>query len=294
MKRDVQLNSLNNNINAVSTTLIDISAAMEETSASTQEITATTEEITSSVNIISSDIEEGRNLANEINNRAARLSGETTNKIKNATHVYESTKSKLDKTIEQSSEVEKISILTQTILDIADQTNLLALNAAIEAARAGESGKGFAVVADEIRKLAEHSQRSASEIQQVSGSIVETVNTMAVEIGEIMNFIENDVMKNYDDMLSLSNQYNNDADSFKNKLSNIFDSIQHVSSSTDEVAIAISEIATTISDSTSSIIDITDMSKDVATEATNINISKENSNEQLQVLFNEISKFKVD
>lgn len=63
--------------------------------------------------------------------------------------------------------VEKISEMTEVISEIAEQTNLLSLNASIEAARAGEMGKGFAVVADEIRKLAEQSNTSAVEIQEV-------------------------------------------------------------------------------------------------------------------------------
>lgn len=84
---------------------------------------------------------------------------------------------------EKSGEIFRI---VDTIRSISGQTNLLALNASIEAARAGEAGKGFAVVAEEIRKLAESSDGSVSEIEAIIGTIIRDVGS-AVEVNSDNN-----------------------------------------------------------------------------------------------------------
>jgi methyl-accepting chemotaxis protein len=81
----------------------------------------------------------------------------------------------------------KISI----VQEIARQTDLLALNAAVEAARAGEHGKGFAVVASEVRKLAERSQRAATEISSVSTEML----GVAQQAGEMLGRLVPDIKK---------------------------------------------------------------------------------------------------
>ncbi|CAM4289033.1 methyl-accepting chemotaxis protein [Paenibacillus tarimensis] len=87
-------------------------------------------------------------------------------------------------------DIESIAAMTDLIRGIAEQTNLLALNAAIEAARAGEQGRGFAVVAGEVRKLAEESNVSASNIQSMIRSIQLSAQSTTDAMAEAMAIVQ--------------------------------------------------------------------------------------------------------
>jgi methyl-accepting chemotaxis protein len=78
-----------------------------------------------------------------------------------------------------------INKIVNTIDSIAEKINILSLNASIEAARAGESGRGFSIVADEVKKLADSSQNSASEIARIVKEMMESIQTVTISTEEV-------------------------------------------------------------------------------------------------------------
>jgi len=123
----------------------------------------------------------------------AKVTGEMAGMVTNVGIAVQRQVASVGMVAELEKQAASIGEIVKAVARIADQTNLLALNAAIEAARAGKHGKGFAVVADEVRTLAETSEKSAKEIQDLVGQIQLEVKDIAEGIGSAAKTVEIEV-----------------------------------------------------------------------------------------------------
>lgn len=234
---------LNDQLEEISHTTQDLSFGMEQTAYSSQEMSSTAREIERVIEAIVTKAQEGASTASFVNNRAKEIKSNAISSKENAVTIYKSSQSNLMEAIEKSKEVDKIKILSKTILQITSQTNLLSLNAAIEAARAGEAGKGFAVVAAEIRNLAEDCKEAVSQIQSITDIVVESVNNLTLSSEQLIDFVSGQVIRDYEKMVETGEQYSKDAVEISD-LTMEFNAIaQQLTTSTQNMVRAIEEIA---------------------------------------------------
>lgn len=234
-----------------------VSAMCSDNSATTQELAAAMEESSATAENISHNIETVNNNARDILNlsqngeadsqrileRAQELSNTTLQATERTKSMYEQVRQETEIAIEKSKAVDRINELTQTIMEISSQTNLLALNASIEAARAGESGRGFAVVADEIGNLANQTQSTITDIDNIIKEVYEAVRSMTDCLNSSTEFLEHTVLVDYNEFMQVSEQYAEDAGTYENSMKEISEAVRQLGSAIEEITEAVEGIS---------------------------------------------------
>nr|WP_053214773.1 methyl-accepting chemotaxis protein [Pseudomonas sp. Q12-87] len=156
-----------------------VATAMHEMTATVQEVARNAEEASEAAVAADQQAREGEKVVGEAIVQIERLSKEVGNSTEAMGHLKR--------------ESDKIGSVLDVIKSVAQQTNLLALNAAIEAARAGEAGRGFAVVADEVRSLAQRTQKSTEEIEELILGLQSGTEQVATTLDNSRNLTDSSV-----------------------------------------------------------------------------------------------------
>ena len=232
---DSHVSDMNSNI-------MEISAVMEETGASvttqTASISAMDEncrDIAKAMDELAGNTQTITERANEIIIRVEQIVPELLDDKKNAINITIESKKKLESAVEETKEISKIAEVSAAISAIAQQTNLLALNASIEAARAGEAGKGFAVVADEIKQLSTTTGNEIEKVNALVGKVMESVKKLSGESNRIVTFLDEIVLKDYDKLEILADNYREDADYYVEVSNMLGTHIENLNASVDGI-----------------------------------------------------------
>ncbi len=284
---------LNDSTQDMSAATEEMAAGMEETAASTSNLQHLSDTIGEKIHENARGAKESEDYTDQVAERATRLQTSMAQSSEEAHKVYTATKTSVEEAIESAKVVEQINDLTKDITEIAEQTNLLALNAAIEAARAGEHGRGFAVVADEVRKLAEQSHDTAVNIHALTERVTSSVQNLSSGAFGLLNFMEENVTKDYELINETAVQYRDDADYLRGFARKSNATSQELAGSIETMNNAMEEIAKATHEGAVGNTTVAEKVTVVAEKANDI-LSKVNISQQgAENLKQQVAKFKV-
>lgn len=297
LKSSNELDEIAIEVNQASTdnsaTTEEIAAGMEETSASTKCVNENVADMQKNVVNVSNRIREGAKMTHGIMEKSEILAKQSENANQITMKMYDEIKITSTEAIEKASRVTQINELTEFIQDIADETTLLSFNASIEAARAGEHGKGFAVVANQIGKLAEQSSTAAKGITDLVGQINESVQTVMNCLRQALDFLGNDVSKDYENFLASGVEYKEAAVQIQQFMMDAQKEAEEMELGINSIIGAIEDISTTVNESTIGVHDIAGKTTDIVQQTESLNAMTAECKNLVQQLNKITSSFKL-